>query len=226
MQYLDNLIAWGDRLFRQDTIEAINEATTLYVLAYELLGAGRCRCRLARDDRSYNDLTADDALDPFGNAKVEVLVENLADSPVQVVRTDDGAEPLPVLEIRYFGIPPNDQLLELLGHGRRPAVQDPPLHEPRRRRAPAAAVRAADRPGAAGQGRGRGHRHRHACCRAAASAAASTAASRCCRRRSTSPATCAPSATSSSARCRTSTPRRCRCCAPPRSWRCSTPSPR
>ncbi|MBK9314537.1 MAG: hypothetical protein IPM55_09875 [Acidobacteria bacterium] len=38
MKYIDNLIAWGDQLFRRDTIEAINEATTLYVLAYELLG--------------------------------------------------------------------------------------------------------------------------------------------------------------------------------------------
>src|SRR5262249_38820318 len=33
MAYLDNLIAWGDSLFRQDTREAINEALQLYVLA-------------------------------------------------------------------------------------------------------------------------------------------------------------------------------------------------
>ena len=38
MKYLDNLIAWGDNLFRQDTIESINEATQLYVLAANLLG--------------------------------------------------------------------------------------------------------------------------------------------------------------------------------------------
>jgi hypothetical protein len=38
MKYLDNLIAWGDQLFRQDTIESINEATQLYVLALQLLG--------------------------------------------------------------------------------------------------------------------------------------------------------------------------------------------
>ena len=38
MKYLDNLIAWGDQLFRRDTIESINEATQLYVLAAELLG--------------------------------------------------------------------------------------------------------------------------------------------------------------------------------------------
>lgn len=38
MKYLDNLIAWGDQLFRRDTIESLNEATQLYVLALELLG--------------------------------------------------------------------------------------------------------------------------------------------------------------------------------------------
>ncbi len=38
MKYLDNLIAWGDYLFEQDTIESINEATHLYVLAGKILG--------------------------------------------------------------------------------------------------------------------------------------------------------------------------------------------
>lgn len=38
MKYIDNLIQWGDRLFRQDTIESINEATQLYVLAQNILG--------------------------------------------------------------------------------------------------------------------------------------------------------------------------------------------
>ncbi|QDP95438.1 hypothetical protein FOE78_05525 [Microlunatus elymi] len=112
MRYIDNLIAWGDSLFRQDTIESINEATTLYLLAGELLGPRPVQVPdIVRADKSYNDLTAEAALDPFGNAKVEVLAENLADSPVQVVATRDGAEPLPVLEISYFGIPTNDQLL-------------------------------------------------------------------------------------------------------------------
>ncbi len=38
MKYLDNLIAWADQLFRRDTIESINEATQLYILAAEILG--------------------------------------------------------------------------------------------------------------------------------------------------------------------------------------------
>jgi hypothetical protein len=48
MRYLDNLIAWGDHLFAQDTLESINEATQLYVLAADLLGP-RPR-RVARHD--------------------------------------------------------------------------------------------------------------------------------------------------------------------------------
>src|SRR5712672_3605768 len=38
MKYLDNLIAWGDSLFMQDTVESINEAMQRYVLAANILG--------------------------------------------------------------------------------------------------------------------------------------------------------------------------------------------
>lgn len=37
-KYIDNLIAWADKLFRQESIEAVNEATQLYILAAQLLG--------------------------------------------------------------------------------------------------------------------------------------------------------------------------------------------
>jgi hypothetical protein len=39
MKYLDNLIDWGDYLFERDTIESINEATHLYILAAKILGS-------------------------------------------------------------------------------------------------------------------------------------------------------------------------------------------
>lgn len=38
MKYIDNLLAWGDQLFRQETLESINQAGLMYVLAAELLG--------------------------------------------------------------------------------------------------------------------------------------------------------------------------------------------
>ncbi|MEO1078222.1 MAG: hypothetical protein AAFY29_01615 [Pseudomonadota bacterium] len=38
MKYLDNLIAWADHLFRQDTRESVREATQIHVLASGILG--------------------------------------------------------------------------------------------------------------------------------------------------------------------------------------------
>lgn len=38
MKYIDNLLDWGDELFTQDTMESINEASLLYVLASDILG--------------------------------------------------------------------------------------------------------------------------------------------------------------------------------------------
>ena len=113
MKYIDNLIAWGDQLFRRDTIESMNEATTLYVLAYELLGPRPVKVpNIQHSDYSYNELVADGSLDPFGNRRVDVLLENFTGQPVQVVRTQPGTEPLPKIDVFYFSIPNNDKLLE------------------------------------------------------------------------------------------------------------------
>jgi hypothetical protein len=38
MKYIDNLLDWGDQLFTRDTMESVNEATLLYVMAKEILG--------------------------------------------------------------------------------------------------------------------------------------------------------------------------------------------
>ncbi|MFQ1702412.1 neuraminidase-like domain-containing protein [Loktanella agnita] len=38
IRYVNNLIAWADRLFTQDTRETINQATNIYVMAADLLG--------------------------------------------------------------------------------------------------------------------------------------------------------------------------------------------
>ena len=56
MQYVDNLLDWGDSLFTQFTAESINEATMLYILALDILGprardAGDVRRRAARQER-------------------------------------------------------------------------------------------------------------------------------------------------------------------------------
>lgn len=38
MKYIENIVEWGDYLYRQDTIESINQATQMYVLAGHILG--------------------------------------------------------------------------------------------------------------------------------------------------------------------------------------------
>jgi len=38
MKYIDNLLDWGDKLFTEFTMESVNEATMLYMLALDILG--------------------------------------------------------------------------------------------------------------------------------------------------------------------------------------------
>lgn len=106
MKYLDNLIAWGDNLFRQDSMESINEATQLYVLAAELLGPRPKKVppQALPPVESFNELEAD--LDAFANALVEV--ENLVPPSPGDGTGGSEAPPLPFL---YFCIPHNEKLL-------------------------------------------------------------------------------------------------------------------
>ena len=79
MKYLDNLIAWGDQLFRGDTIESINEATQLYVLAAEILGR--------RPERHHAQASAAGGADvqqprrQLGSAQQRACPDRAADSP-------------------------------------------------------------------------------------------------------------------------------------------------
>jgi Tc toxin complex TcA C-terminal TcB-binding domain len=117
MAYLDNLIAWGDSLYRQDTGESINEAMQLYVLAANILGPkpqpipkkGTVRTQ------TYASLRPD--LDDFGNALREIE----AAIPFDLARA--GSVPTGVEVGRnntinsigrtlYFCVPRNDKLLE------------------------------------------------------------------------------------------------------------------
>jgi len=70
MKYLDNLVAWGDQLFRQDTLETINEAAQLYMLAAEILGPRpeRIRPRTQPQVQTYHSL--EPLLNSFSNALV------------------------------------------------------------------------------------------------------------------------------------------------------------
>ena len=88
MAYLDNLIAWGDHLLREDTRESINQATHLYILAGELLGERPQELSHSdkevvtingREVRTFNDVSRH--LDDFSNALV-VIEEQLEDGDI------------------------------------------------------------------------------------------------------------------------------------------------
>lgn len=112
MKYLDNLIAWGDQLFSRDTIETINEATQLYVLAASILGRRpeSIKPRITPPARTFDAL--EPLLDDFSNALVQV--ENVvAVAPSSGVNRTVVATPPPLSlpSTLYFCVPKNDKLL-------------------------------------------------------------------------------------------------------------------
>ncbi|MDP9316865.1 MAG: neuraminidase-like domain-containing protein [Chloroflexota bacterium] len=109
MKYLDNLIAWGDQLFRRDTIESINEATQIYILAAEILGRRpeKVLPRVAPQAQTYNSLKP--ALDSFGNALVGI--EEFIQPSGPSNGNSPAAPPISSLKMLYFCVPYNDKLL-------------------------------------------------------------------------------------------------------------------
>jgi hypothetical protein len=114
MAYLDNLLAWGDNLFAQNTRESINEATQIYVLAKEILGPRPIQIpqRGAAADYTYNDLVTLYGIDDFSNALVQM--EN--DFPylsVSAAQANNGLSAALSMSsvVPYFCFPTNDNLL-------------------------------------------------------------------------------------------------------------------
>lgn len=107
MKYLDNLIAWGDQFFRRETLEALNEATQLYILAAQILGRrpeGIPR-RTRPVVKSFAELSVSQP-DDLSNALVEA--ENLVPSS----STGGSASYPGALQTLYFCVPNNPNLLE------------------------------------------------------------------------------------------------------------------
>jgi hypothetical protein len=117
MKYLDNLIAWGDFLFRQDTMETLNEATQIYVLAANVLGPKPQAVppRHERIAKSYAQLK-EVGIDAFGNALVE-LENAIPFNSYSSGGTTNGAAStgeqsvFGIARSLYFAIPQNDVLL-------------------------------------------------------------------------------------------------------------------
>lgn len=111
MKYIDNLVAWGDYLFRQNTRESLGQATQLYILAAEILGP-KPRIipnKTGKSPKSYNQLKP--GLDGFSNAVIQLenVIPAVPDSASGVSPVTP--PPLPAIETFYFCLPINEKLL-------------------------------------------------------------------------------------------------------------------
>jgi len=84
MSYIDTLVAWADQLFRIDTLESVNEAIQLYVLAAEVLGQRpqTIPSTLSVKTLSYTQMKARN-MDAFSNVVMQLensLVKRVEDA--------------------------------------------------------------------------------------------------------------------------------------------------
>lgn len=114
MAYLDNLVAWGDSLFRQDTRESINEAMQLYVLAANILGPRPQVIPQRGSNKKQTYATLKNRLDEFGNAAVRLEAEigfDLFPPPQPADAKPEQAVLESVGRSLYFCIPRNEKLI-------------------------------------------------------------------------------------------------------------------
>lgn len=108
MLYLNNLIAWGDMLYRQVTRDTLNEAKLLYVRALSLLGP----LTKGRSISRWEPVTLDDAA-AEGEGTFAAL-ESLGESLTGLVPLQSEQAPWQrLLDQTIFRLPVNSQLLDL-----------------------------------------------------------------------------------------------------------------
>ena len=112
IKYIQMLIAWGDQLFRRDTIETVNEATQLYIVAASILGPRPKSIpkKIANPIKTFYQLEQE-GIDDFGNVLKQV--ENLLPTVSSASTMGDDTPELPRLNVLYFCIPNNEKLLTL-----------------------------------------------------------------------------------------------------------------
>jgi len=115
MKYLDNLIDWGDSLFRQDTIESINEAMLLYILAANILGPRPQEVpnRGITRPMTFAELRRKE-FDRVGNVMVDLEGKfpfALYSPSVDGAGTDKACSLFGIGRVLYFCIPKHDGLL-------------------------------------------------------------------------------------------------------------------
>lgn len=113
MAYLDNLIAWGDSLFRQDTRESINEAMQIYVLAANILGPRPQPIPKRGSNKKQTYASLKKNLDEFGNAAVKLEAEigfDLFPPPQAADLKPENAVLESIGRSLYFCVPSNEKL--------------------------------------------------------------------------------------------------------------------
>jgi hypothetical protein len=109
MDYIGNLLDWGDALFRKYTRESLNEAVMLYMMAADLLGR-------RPDNRGPYPLpvvTDADGLATLGYTEEDFLVRlenHQVNAAAALAVADPPANYLADVTV-YFGIPENDQFV-------------------------------------------------------------------------------------------------------------------
>ena len=111
MKYIDNLVEWGDKLFRRDTMESIQEATQIYILAANILGPRPEKIPpiVSQPPLTFQKMRHD--LNLFSN--FEVRLENLqVRRPFRISARPsiNGAAAVLGMATQYFCTPPNPQL--------------------------------------------------------------------------------------------------------------------
>jgi hypothetical protein len=89
MKYIDNLLDWGDQLFTQDTMESINEATLLYIMAADILGErpaelGECGSSQSPQYKTYKNLRHQ--IEKGSEFLIE-MEQFVVDTPINIRRT-------------------------------------------------------------------------------------------------------------------------------------------
>jgi hypothetical protein len=115
MKYVGHLIRYGDYLFAQDTMESVNQATQLYLLASEILGPKPEVITPLGKTAVDNYYQLEQKLDAMSDAMVNV--ENLL--PFQSIKGYTGTTPsqgLPNLQTMYYCIPMNENMTGPTGY--------------------------------------------------------------------------------------------------------------
>ncbi|MEP3890332.1 MAG: neuraminidase-like domain-containing protein [Hellea sp.] len=113
MDYIEILTDWADDLFRRDSIESINEAQNLYVMASELLGKKPDIVEVNRQvaPKSFADLI-DPAQDDAGMLGYENQVITLPHRDQCGQLVCPGATGASLFAASYFCVPQNKMILE------------------------------------------------------------------------------------------------------------------